>query len=310
MENKISKYVNSVFEQPWWLDVVAPNSWKELLVEEEHKILARWPIVFNHNSIGMPELTQSLGFWLSEEELHDDTYYNKRKRITNLLLEQFPKNKSINISLNPKVDYFLPMYWKNFIISPRVLYRITNLSDVNAIYDRFNKIVKGNIRSAKNKVEVKNIDNIELLIMLKERAYSIQNRKYPISKDLIRNIYTACKNYSSGKLLYAIDMNCNVYAGILIVYDENVCYGLVGGTDPVYRSSGAFSLLLWEGIRFASTVSKSFDFQGSMVEGIEQFFRQFGANPTVYYQIRRQNIAFELFELLKPRIKTLIGYKQ
>jgi hypothetical protein len=47
-----------------------------------------------------------------------------------------------------------------------------------------------------------------------------------------------------------------------------------------------------------------------MIEGIEEYFRQFGGTPMVYYQIRKQNIALEFFELMKPRIKSFIGFKQ
>lgn len=45
MNNRTSEYVNSVFEQPWWLDTVAPNSWKEILIEEAGEVIARWPLV-------------------------------------------------------------------------------------------------------------------------------------------------------------------------------------------------------------------------------------------------------------------------
>lgn len=310
IDNSTSPYVNSVFEQPWWLDVVAPNAWKEILIEEKGETIARWPIVKTRYGIGMPDLTQALGFWISENEINADFNYNKRKRITNLLLEQLPNNKSIDIRLNPKVDYFLPMFWRRFTINPCIFYRINDLNDVNAVYESFNEIVKKNIKSANNKVTVETIDDIEILLMLLDKTFSLQNRKNPFSKDLVRNIYSACKDHNSCKLLYAIDKNGYAYSGNLMVYDKNVCYGLLGGTDPKYRSSGAFSLLLWEGIKFASTVSKSFDFQGSMIEGIENFLRQFGGKPIVYYQIRKQNIVLDSFELLKPRIKSLIGYKQ
>jgi hypothetical protein len=310
MDNQTSEFVNSIFEQPWWLDVVAPNAWEEILVVEDNEIVARWPIVKKSIGIGMPALTQSLGFWISEKELDTDLYYNNRKRITNLLLEQLPRKKKINIMLNPKVDYFLPMYWQHFTINPRIIYRINDLTDINVVYNKFNRIVKGNIRSASKKVVIKSIDNIDLLVDLMKKTFSLQRRKNPFPEDLIRNIYCVCKDYNSGRLLYAIGENGQTYSGIFFVYDKNVCYALMGGTDPKYRSSGAFSLLLWEGIKFASTISKSFDFQGSMIEGIENFLRQFGGTPTVYYQIHKQNIVLELFELLKPRIKSLIGFKQ
>jgi hypothetical protein len=310
MDNKVSQYVYSLFEQPWWLDTVAPKAWKEILVKEDDKIIARWPLVKTGNGIGMPKMTQHLGFWISENSLISDAYFNERKRITNLLLEQLPKNKNINIFLNPKVGYFLPLKWKRFTISPCISYRINDLTNIDSVFDRFNKNVKRNIKSASESIVVKTIDDIELLLVLLEKTFRIQNRKYPISKDLIRNIYCSCKEYNAGKLLYAIDGDGNLHSGCLFVYDKNVCYYLIPGSDPKYRSSGANSLLIWEGIKFASTVSKSFDFEGSNIEGIENFFRQFGGTPIVYYQIRRQNIALDFFELLKPRIKSIFGYKQ
>jgi len=68
-------------------------------------------------------------------------------------------------------------------------------------------------------------------------------------------------------------------------------------------------LLIHESIKFASTVSRAFDFEGSMIEGIETFFRRFGCEPAVYYEISKKSFLGEVKDLLKPRIKRLIGYK-
>jgi hypothetical protein len=258
----------------------------------------------------MPKMTQTLGFWLSDKVIRSDPFYNKRKKITNLLLEQLPRNERINIMLNHKVDYFLPMHWKQFVITPHISYRINDLTDIDIIYKRFFRRVKETIRSANNKVIIKTIDDIDILLSLLDKTFKLQKRRNPISNDLIRNIYSSSKEYKSGKLLYALGKDGNVHSGSFFLYDEKVCYYLISGTDPKFKSSGANSLLTWEGIKFASSVSKSFDFEGSMIEGIENYLRQFGGTPVVYYQIRRQNIFWELFELSKPSIKSFIGYKQ
>jgi hypothetical protein len=314
IHSKTSEYVNSVFEQPWWLDVVAPNGWKEIIIEENGNILARWPIVENRKGVVMPKMTQTLGYWLSEKILENDTCNNETKRITNLLLEQLPKKKDINICLNSKIHYFLPMYWMHFLIKPKISYRLNDLKDLDAIYSRFPEMVKRNIRRAKNKVEIKAIDDIEILIALLDRTFSRQNMKNPWSKELIRKIYKVCKEYSACKLLYAIGNDGIAYSGILFVYDRNVCYAWIGGTDPKYRSSGAFSSLIWEGIKFASVESKSFDFMGSMIEGIENFLRQFGGTPVVYYQIQKHRQSFieimflKILKFSKQRVKAIIGY--
>jgi len=170
INSRTSTFVNSVFEQPWWLDAVAPNAWRELTVKEEGVIIARWPIVEIKDIIGMPKLTQTLGFWLSEDQLDNDTFYNKRKVITNLLLEQLPNNKSININLDFAVDYFLPIHWKNFIIEPKISYRLNELNNLDNIYNDFANKVKRNIKKASKKVNVKEIDDIEILLILLENT--------------------------------------------------------------------------------------------------------------------------------------------
>ena len=38
-------YANSVFEQPWWLDIVAPGRWGEAVVMEGETVAARLPYV-------------------------------------------------------------------------------------------------------------------------------------------------------------------------------------------------------------------------------------------------------------------------
>lgn len=97
----------------------------------------------------MPKLTQTLGFWFSDKVTENDICYNNRKRITNLLLEQLPTNKNINIRLDPRVDYFLPMHWNNFTIKPRISYMLNDLGNLDVIYNKLPKMVKQNIRRAK-----------------------------------------------------------------------------------------------------------------------------------------------------------------
>jgi hypothetical protein len=66
------------------------------------------------------------------------------------------------------------------------------------------------------------------------------------------------------------------------VWDPKRTYYLVGGGDPDLRSSGAPALLCWESIRFASTRSVAFDFEGSILEQIERVFRAFGGKLVPY----------------------------
>ena len=83
----------------------------------------------------------------------------------------------------------------------------------------------------------------------------------------------------------------------MLVWNEHCAYYLMGGGDPELRSSGATSLAMWQAIQFAATVSRIFDFEGSMIEPIERFFRGFGAVQTPYLSlthVRSKRVAVAL----------------
>lgn len=305
MENSSTPYTNSVFEQPWFLDVVAGNEWQEIKVEEKGDVMGRWAVPFDGKKISMPPQTQTLGIWLKP-----GLKLSKQKKIIGELVARLPKTRSISIMLDPSNEYFLPYRWLGFNVYPRVTYRFNDLSDIDEIEKKYDKTVKKNIRSAQNKgVKIIEDENVDNLYSMLEATFKLQNRKYPYSKELISNIFQAAKKHGSGIVLTAVDSEGSVHASSMFLYDERTCYYLISGADPELRSSGAQTLLIHESIKFASTVSRAFDFEGSMIEGIETFFRRFGCEPAVYYEISKKSFLGEVKDLLKPRIKRLIGYK-
>jgi hypothetical protein len=63
------------------------------------------------------------------------------------------------------------------------------------------------------------------------------------------------------------------------------------GEDPTYRKSGAGILLAWEAIRYSKIELgvKRFNFEGSMVESVEEVRRSFGALQTPYFELNKDN---------------------
>ena len=64
---------------------------------------------------------------------------------------------------------------------------------------------------------------------------------------------------------------------------------MISTIDPDYRDSGASSLLIYEMMKFLSDKVERFDFEGSMIEGVENSFRKFGANQKAYFKIFKRN---------------------
>ena len=312
MGNSSSLYTNSAFEQPWWLDIVAAGRWGEVVVKENEEIVARMPYVVDKGKITMPQLTQTLGPWIKKEYREycvGNTQLSKQKEIIYALLTQLPKHKSFNMCFDSINEYILPYRWQGYRYSPSFSYRIDVLSNLDNVYANFNSTVKKNIRSATNK-KVRIIeDDCESLETLYTMTFANQKRSTPGDKDIRARIMTETIRRGNGKVITAIDEEGHLHSSAFLLYDENGCYYLLGGSNPEFRSSGAQSLVLWKAIEFAAGVSKYFDFEGSNIEGIENFFRQFGGRRVLNYNIVKQSWVADCAEVFKPRIKRVVGYK-
>lgn len=312
--NKTIREVNCVFEQPWWLDIVAPGDWDEIRIEEEN-ISLRWAYCHHGNKIYMPKDTQCLGIYLKEADSSTGGIVKPMglQKQTDILLkaiDKLPQSNHVDICLSCENTYVLPFVWKDFIITPRWTYRILDLHDIDKIYEDFSNTVKKNIKKSSKKVIISTDYNFEYLSQVLDATYKHQNRRNPENYKILKRLTDAAIEHESGRMFTAIDSENNVHACSFVLYDENACIAWCGGSNPQYRNSGAKSLIWFEAIKFASTVSKVFDFEGSMIESIENFVKQFGGKPVVYYNVEKRTLLRHVYLLYKRRIKKVINYKQ
>lgn len=308
--------VNGIFEMDWWLNIVAADSWKEIRIKNEKTgvIEARFAYVIQKkvvkHVIDMPPLTQTLGIYFSKLPAQEYKSWNKQKEIIDKICEQLPKGKNIRFFLHPCNQYVLPFLWNGYVIKPRFTYCIKELSNLEEIFSRFSSSLRRDIRHAEKCVHISFETDVERLYTVIEQTYKSQNRTCPLSYELVECIVMESEKHHAGKMISAIDVEGNIHGCSFFVYDKKRCYYLLSGVNREFRSSCAQSLILWEGIKFASEVSEIFDFEGSMIETIEQFFRKFNAKAEIYYEINRLSLWETIMEFLKPKIKQFIGYKQ
>lgn len=307
MKEQKERYTNNVFEESWWLDIVAQGNWEEIVSRDKNgNIQARIAYVHNNKKVYMPPFTQTLGIWMCEDLKKD---YGTQKKIICELFECINRYKKVCIHLAPENEYVLPFRWMGYDIFPRFTYRISGLEDSDKLYEGFNKTAKKNIKSARNKVYINYETDVDVLLMLLDKTFEAQNRTNPMSKKIIHSIVETCEKNGHGKYIDARDRDGNVHSVAYFVCDEKVWYYLFGASDPQYRSSGAQSLVLWEAMQMAGRQTSIFDFEGSMIEGIENFFRQFGGQCVPYFEVRKNGLLGDIMVSIKPRLKRLLRYK-
>jgi len=290
------QYDGSIFSEAWWLDVsCGEDKWDVCLSEKNGEILGALPFyiktVRNHKIICQPPFTQNLGPWVKQVSSRRNS--NKlafEKDVFFDLIEQLPAYDLFAQCFHPARTNWLPFYWKGFSQTTFYTYVLVDLHS-DLVWEGLQSNIKTDINKSKNRfgLTIKREPAINDLSKLIQLTFGRQSKSMPQPVEYIEEIVKEAISRNRGKILIAQDGDGRNHAGAFIIWDKSQAYYLLGGGDPELRNSGAGSLCLHEAIAFSSSVTKSFDFEGSMVESIERYFRAFGGRQTPYFHVSKYN---------------------
>jgi len=285
-----------IFSSDWWLDsVCGEDSWDVALFEKGGHIYASMPY-YNlkkawFNLSIMPKLTQTLGIYIKYP--NNQKYYKKiswEKKSMSAILHSLPKTDHFSQSFHRKLNNWLPFYWAGYQQTTRYSYLIEATADgsMDLVEDGFENDIRRRIKKTiSGGVEVFEGEDIGLFYELNKLTFARKGMDIPYSFEFIKKLYRNCKENNAVKMFFAKDKNGAMLAASFLVHDKNVVYYLMGGIDPTKKELGAMDLVLFESIKFAMQSNRTFDFEGSMIESIEKYFRSFGAVQTPYYNISK-----------------------
>ena len=235
-----------------------------------------------------PPLTPVLGPWLRPNAAKQKQQLGSEMGLVGELIDQLPEADIVSHSLSPRLTNWLPFYWRGFSAELRYTYRLEDTSDLDRVWSEFRGNVRGHVRKASKAVEVRSTDDVESFL----RAFrpTVARAGLPTRmENVIRRIHGACREREANTILLAVDASEQVRACSMVVYDDASAYHILSGRDDHQPPVGAPSLLVWEGIQHAAARGLAFDFEGSMIEPIERFFRDFGARQTPYLRIGKSS---------------------
>ncbi|TDF62801.1 GNAT family N-acetyltransferase [Cupriavidus sp. L7L] len=283
-----------LFSQAWWLDATAgPGNWSVALVERGGQIVASLPYaprrMYGFSVIAQPALAKMSGPWLAPMDGKPARVLGQQKELMDDLIGQLPRFDHFQQHWDPGQTNWLPFAWKGFRQTTKYTYVFDDLSDPEALWNGMQHNIRAEIRKAGSRhgLQVRDDLGIDEFIKLNRQVFSRQRMAIPYTDDFVRRLDAACAARGARKFFIAVDKEGRRHAGVYLVWDGRVAYYLMGGSDPLLRTSGATSLCMWEAIRYASGVARTFDFEGSMLEPVERFFRAFGARQQPYFFIQK-----------------------
>lgn len=301
----------SVFDSNWWLDAVAPGEWEAVEVAQGAGIVARLPFIrrqrYGMTILSMPGLTQTLGPWLAPSKAKYANQLGQQKEWMSELIDKLPPHDYFVQNFHHSVSNWLPFYWKGFEQTTSYTYLLRDLSSMDSVWSGFRDNVKTDIKKAAKQLVVRSDLDVEKFLDVNELTFARQDKKFPYGRELVRRLDAACSERDARRIFFAEDARGRIHAVAYIIWDERAAYYLMGGADPDLRNSGASSLLLWEAIKFASTVTETFDFEGSMIEPVERFFRAFGATQVPYFRVTRASRRMKILLSSQKLLRSIAG---
>jgi hypothetical protein len=281
-----------LYSRDWWLDTVCgENNWDVLLYFREEAIEAAMPFyVPCKGVISMPAYTQTMGIWFNpafEERQYSKNLYRKQM-ICNYFIEHLPPHSYFLQNFHYSFTDWLPFYWKGYRQTTRYNYILPDTGNLDEVWNNLGGDVCRNIRKAGNKygLKVKRNVPVDLFLEINSQTYQRQGKK-TYQPEMLKKIIEISRLRNQGDIWGSFDDQNRLHAAVFIVIQNDCAYYLAGGGDPQLRKSGAHAYVLWEAISELSKVVSSFGFEGSMIRGVEHFFREFGAIQMPYSSISK-----------------------
>ena len=280
-----------IFMQKWWLDAVCGKGWSiALAYNEKGEIEAaltfakrkKWGLT----TLSEPVLTPFCGVWFRQTTFKN--HYGKivyEKKYLQKLMGQLPTAHRYSFRLQTTLTDWQPFYWAGWRQETRYTYRLA-IENLTTVFNNFNDNTKRNIRKATQSFTIENTNNFDKFLEINDLTYKRQRILQPISLPIWQAVEHVLSEKNRRKLFFAKNTEGVVEAAIYVVFDDKTAYYLAGGSTDLGRSRGAMHGLLARAIEEAATAGCTvFDFEGSMLQGVEPFFRGFGGALTPYFRV-------------------------
>ncbi|MCB0587590.1 MAG: GNAT family N-acetyltransferase [Phaeodactylibacter sp.] len=292
-----------LFAQPWHLDAVCVGGeWNAAVVEENGQLVAAMPYFLKRKGpfryLAMPYFCKYLG-----PHLHPDIrklslehkYYKE-------LISQLPAVHAIKQEFHPSVTNWLPFYWQGYRQTTLYTYRLNLEGGAEKAWKVFRSGLRNEIKKAARSCEVKQLDDARPVFGLFEKRFREKGVNQPIPWEWFSRMDRALAEHQARTTFVCFNKEGHPAAGAYIAWDTQSAYLLLTGFDSQVKMPGATALAIWASIQFVAGKGLLFDFEGSMLPGVESFFRQFGGQQAPYFRVwKYPSRAFQLLEWLSKR---------
>lgn len=198
------------------------------------------------------------------------------------------------LAFPPAINDLQPFIWNKFKVIPNYTYRIDLSQDMDTIRSHFdskhrnaiNKAIKEGVEARENALDKQQLLNF-FSTSLKQAGANIYQAE-------LEHIFHTFADHTNSFSYSAFKGGENI-GNVFCVFDTKICYYMFGGVNKESGLQGINHLLIQNAIEKAKVLGcEIFDFEGSMLKGVEKFFRGFGPELIPYYTVNKAALPVEL----------------
>ena len=302
-----SENIIGVFGSKKWLSVYGDNLNLVGIYKDEQQLIGGFfYIIVKKNGfdfVKLPPYTPHCGLFFVSESKNQASSNSFSKDVMSEVCYYFLKQKpSLTVLAFPSlIKDFQPFIWNKFKVIPNYTYRIKLDNSLDEIKNNFdsknrnliNKAIKDSVLVTENL-----LSDIDLFNFF---TNSLNNAGANVYLNELKNIFLnfSC---SENSFSFTAKKDSEILGNVFCIYDKHVCYYLLGGTNKKSGFQGVNNLLVQKCIEKAKELGcNTFDFEGSMIKGVEKFFRGFGGELVPYYTVNKASFWLEMLLKFKKR---------
>jgi lipid II:glycine glycyltransferase (peptidoglycan interpeptide bridge formation enzyme) len=299
---------NSVFSSKKWLDIHTDIAYFQVFENEKKSPSAIFYLrkyqQYIYSIIRNPLYTPYIEIIILNKQTNKVNYSSTRKKILKAISSHLRSQKITIISFALPSDFvdMQPFIWNNFKVIPNYTYKIDLSQDLSIISSSMSTERRNDLkRTIKDGIQIKLEQNMEIVLKLVEQSLERSNKNN--YKTTLNKILFEFADHTNS-FAFCAYKNSQPIAVAFCIYDQNNVFYLLGGYDSKEKHNTAGASCVFASIEYSKSLGvKYFDFEGSMVEKIEKYFRGFGGDIVPYYTINKAPFLAEV--LLKYKYRNI-----
>jgi len=296
-----------VFGSKKWLHAYGNKLSLVGIYKDEHQLIGGFYFMktkkYGFTFLKLPPYTPHCGLFFISESKNKSSINNFSKEIITEVCSYITARKSALtvLAFPSSIIDLQPFIWEKYKVIPNYTYRIDldrSIEDIKSNFDSknrnvINKAIKEEVTVTENLLDKKELFSFFMKALSTTGANIYENE--------LKNIFS---EFSGPENSFSMEArrDKDLLGVVFCIYDKNNCYYLLGGVNKDSGIQGVNNLLVQKSIEKAKAIGcKTFDFEGSMLKGVEKFFRSFGPELVPYYTINKAKLPIEFLLKFKKR---------